>query len=85
MVTHQLQVKHRPGKGRRSKIDVLPLSYTDQCISVGPVDPQKYKIMECRGKGHDRVASQDGDQVLNTDPVYYVKYAFITVCDCIII
>ena len=30
MVTHQLQVKRRPVKGRRSKTDVLPLSYTDQ-------------------------------------------------------
>jgi len=32
MVTHQLQVKRRPGKGRRSQTDVLPLSYTDQPI-----------------------------------------------------
>jgi len=30
MVTHQLQVKRRPGKVRRSKTDVLPLSYIDQ-------------------------------------------------------
>jgi len=30
MVIHQLQVKHRPGKGRLSKTHVLPLSYTDQ-------------------------------------------------------
>ena len=28
MVTHQLQVRCRPVKGRRSKTDVLPLSYT---------------------------------------------------------
>ena len=37
MVTHQLQVKCRPGKVRRSKTDVLPLSYTanvDISVSV---------------------------------------------------
>jgi len=34
MVTHQLQVKRRPGKVRRSKTDVLPLSYAEQASRV---------------------------------------------------
>ena len=34
MVTRQLQVRCRSGKARRSKTDVLPLSYTPPTITV---------------------------------------------------
>ena len=34
MVTHQLQVRCRPGKVRRSETDILPLRYTINCVSV---------------------------------------------------
>jgi len=35
MVTHQLQVRYRTGKVRRSETDVLPLSYTTNLYSGG--------------------------------------------------
>jgi len=41
MVTHQLQVRCRPGKVRRSEADVLPLSYITNNIEM---DDRRQKI-----------------------------------------
>ena len=48
MVTHQLQVRCRPEKVRRSETDVLPLSYTANCIMrIKAINRPRSKISRC--------------------------------------